>query len=56
MSPQPAWPTGKHLWTHFVQFSSVQHVVCTTQHQHGRFSHWPTPCRAFRVPPDTPIT
>ena len=23
MSPQPAWPTGKHLSTHFVQFSSV---------------------------------
>ena len=24
MSPQPAWPTEKHLSTNFVQFSSVQ--------------------------------
>ena len=23
MSPQPAWPKGKHLSTHFVQFRSV---------------------------------
>ena len=22
----PPWPTGKHLQTHFVQFSSVHHV------------------------------
>ena len=29
MSPQPTWPTRKHLQTHFVQFSSVHAFALT---------------------------
>ena len=39
MSPQPAWPTGKHLSTHFVQFSSVPPVQF--QYRPSSVQSWP---------------
>ena len=36
MSPLPAWPTRKHLSTHFVQFSSVQRIDAVIMISGGR--------------------